>query len=1108
MATGGAEASTVPSSIAAGLNSLLNPDGEKRPRPPPDAPAKRNRFTSAKGPSPRRAGPGNNGTRLAEMDVSTLEKLIFFLGVSQAFLKELAPLFELRGIDKKRGEAKPAPAGTASAVVRSSKEEQREVFKQFESPQYDGLFLSLQDSSAEWEVFYEDHRLVTLHGECVIGQEVALGVNDRPIFTVLVAASPKQEFWFLPRLQLLSLVKRPEFANDFAVLSRASDSLTNVWLKDHLLRFSHGGRGRFRLFLNMDREFHDELIRSMTAKVFNAGQNICTAGEASQSAFCVFQGEANVIMDDESIGVVSHGTSTKNWAAWWGLLECSGACKTRPAGLVALNECLVLVMSPEDYRKFTVKHPHECGLFDKVAHKHASLVAGGIQDPWRSMPVLCSLSLEFRRSLEKRSKLHVYGVGETVVEDMAICETIMVVARGFASWRIGAQSLACRYLGELPMLGVSQTFPAKAICDTVCDIREISLQDFSAILAVFPEDEARLHKVAKDYAHTRKMAATEFRRTPLFDSPDAARFVEAIVEALSDQIFLPGQVITFQGAYARQFTVIIQGEVEVKVEGADPVYPATPLVLDELALLRSFETCAANVKAISSTHCLCASTEALRNFVVINVFPEVAARMRKEIPVDETGVAIESASQNLLARCKRRQPLKKGRSSLFVAATPSGRSTFVVPAEVHCYAEGRKLLDYADVWSDFLKTSNAMFVDRCSQMLRCIVFLEGQVVSNSGDRDPRLILVVEGRLLIEGLQAADGGKAGSPKQNGALTPRTSHVADQATVHVTEGENKQSWVALGEIKAGQWIVQVFMDLHREDQGRPVHVRALGVVRAFELSRADLLDICEDFPKEESRLDEVLHRCQVEQSRQKFKHVVRAVRAHADFAQKMMRKPAGLLPSSKLVGFKDAARRRDAALARGDVGRVSVRLSLAYGQTAPPEVLLQRASLARKSICGQHLKLDDLSKFEDKPIQEESEGASVASSTVESTPRRLPVQEQIAAWVQRRTLLIHDAKETASAMSLRRTGDFAEILPGREGWRASLTGPGTPFAAYPELPSVESPGTDSDSLGGMTLKLRTAKTASVYGRPVWSEVYGGPIAMRPLLRKQPRQPKTAR
>lgn len=92
----------------------------------------------------------------------------------------------------------------------------------------------------------------------------------------------------------------------------------------------------------------------------------------------------------------------------------------------------------------------------------------------------------------------------------------------------------------------------------------------------------------------------------------------------------------------------------------------------------------------------------------------------------------------------------------------------------------------------------------------------------------------------------------------------------------------------------------------------------------------------------------------------------------------------------------------------------------------------------------------------------------------------------AWVRKRREAIQ-AAPMYRERQLHRLGQTAEALPPRQGYRAAQAGSGTPFAAI--------------SGNGQKLyrpsSMRLEKATSIYGQPVWHEVFGPPVTLPPLV-----------
>lgn len=167
-----------------------------------------------------------------------------------------------------------------------------------------------------------------------------------------------------------------------------------------------------------------------------------------------------------------------------------------------------------------------------------------------------------------------------------------------------------------------------------------------------------------------------------------------------------------------------------------------------------------------------------------------------------------------------------------------------------------------------------------------------------------------------------------------------------------------------------------------------------------------------------------------------------------------------------------------------------------------------------------KLDELDQPDSTAAEEEAEAAEAAALKVEQSilekvlkeeeeespvskgRKPLPGRREVKRWLKKRLLALERAEE------LRRQRDepVVGLVPATQGFRIAEIGRGTPFAQAlgtgPEGGSLTSPQREAPPTLRLPLvgpetqpsALRLRKTESVYGRPVWAEVFGAPLTAR--------------
>jgi CRP-like cAMP-binding protein/Fe-S-cluster-containing hydrogenase component 2 len=142
----------------------------------------------------------------------------------------------------------------------------------------------------------------------------------------------------------------------------------------------------------------------------------------------------------------------------------------------------------------------------------------------RSVPVLASMPDDFLAYLRDRVELRRYAPGEVIVRQGERADAFYLVRLGFvkvSEQRPGGEIVLNYlgrggYFGEMGLLGAGTRTATCTALDHV-DVVRIAAEDFTLMLARFPDIRARLEQVARDRAEMNRQRVQAAEATPLDD---------------------------------------------------------------------------------------------------------------------------------------------------------------------------------------------------------------------------------------------------------------------------------------------------------------------------------------------------------------------------------------------------------------------------------------------------------------------------------------------------------------------------------------------------------------------------------------------------------------
>jgi len=334
--------------------------------------------------------------------------------------------------------------------------------------------------------------------------------------------------------------------------------------------------------------------------------------------------------------------------------------------------------------------------------------------------------------------------------------------------------------------------------------------------------------------------------------------------------------------------------------------------------------------------------------------------------------------------------------------------------------------------SGYFAGSSSAFLERLSLELEKRVFLDGQVLLREGEEGSIALLLHNGSGIVE-----VGG-----------------------------------TRVGEVKSGDFVGEVV--LLGFSAAYTATIKAVGLVSAFAIQRDKMREVIEEFPDERDRLEHVMKRRQ---------NISRKLAGAVNLIT-MSRKPKDgdeqdVAPLTGRQSFKMRQRWTQGSLGLSEMcSLVSPR-----GSVRPA----QASTMAHRDVAGndelispRQLALDErLRELHVHEVDDRRKSSESLTSVIR--PPNQKSRAQVDSWVRRREEAMRMAPGRRDARLLR-TGAITERLPPNRSYRDCNT-------IFTSAVSEGEGGGESVCCLPSATHLRRAE--DLYGRPVWHEVFAGPL-----------------
>jgi len=757
----------------------------------------------------------------------------FFQGVSAALHERLAPQLVRRSQEKKDtnhglGEELVLEAGGTPTA----------------NTEY--LFLTGPESHTRLQVVFDGQTIATL-GDCsVFGQESIFNITKAFVFSISIASGSANSLWVIPRSVLQNLLHKEAFRKDAKLLRQRAEELTVETLqKWYLSPCSHV---RLRLFENADHQFKMALIKQMSLSLHLAGSKIRLDGVEVDSCFCVFQGEAHVFVRGDYVAKLAHVNGSSAWAAWWGLLEALGVCRTSPAEVSATTDVFVWNLSPDSLKLLRKSYPMECRLFDMVAKEHARMLQPMALSVRRA-PVFNESNAAFLDGLTSIVERRVCAAGQTLYEQNDCGTEMYYLARGSVNLfkmdckvQVGRRSSVLRkdsmaeayadsviedslvegsFFGEQVALGCEKIRETLAMCKTICDLRVLDGSKVVRLLERWPSEAMVFVSLLREggYGDIDEVLGQPLENTHLFKAFSNSVVYWLAKETVS-QVAFHGQEVVKQGSEQKWFYILIMGSVVAEIDGVRSAELHAPSTLgDESVVELSMEKKAAPSEYAFSVRCegccvfrvaeALAVAEQLRSPEDRSKFVELSHRMRDQLKLQLSDDIGKLPS---------------------IAIYDTGFGPGVTPA-----IDGNGAnVSSADILVEMMKTSE-LFSESSGEFLRLLTkhmqavdYVVGQILFREGEDGDFAVFVESGECLVEvgGTRVGEvrsGGIVGeaaafhvTPKRSATVTaqsPVRAHIMPSKLVTITKDIFPQEMARLKEIAHRREGVRQCLKLHQ-------------------------------------------------------------------------------------------------------------------------------------------------------------------------------------------------------------------------------------------------------------------------------------------------------
>lgn len=761
-------------------------------------------------------------------------------------------------------------------VKRSAAADGAEILTQGEEPtgDMDYLFLTAPEANAKVEVFFEGRPVALLGGSCIFGQEVIFGVAKRFVFTVRIAAGSTSSLWVVPRAVVQAMLQKEGCRADAGILRERAHTATVVLL--HNWYRQPTTPIKLRLFENAARDFKSAFVEAMVMDIVAAGSSISEALVADQeTCFCIFRGEAKVLINGEEVTKLSQQKGTSAWGAWWGMLDVLGVASNGEEEVTADTDCIVWRLGLDRLKALHRHFPQECRQFEKVAVEHLRLLQR-CTTKLEEGSVFQGVAPVILEALSAAATDRICKAGEAVIRQGEDGDQCFFLARGKVTAYRGARAASLvgqkpaegdkghipfvgapsqhrgmqplntlgrgAVFGEMGALGLRPIRGATVVCDTPCHIRV--LPQCAVVDAI--EQDRRLGEALIDLAKERGFVP------PAVDEDNALfrcfpGVSNGLLEKLRDRMVpgsaFRGQVIMEQGSDADTLYILLSGQAVLEIDKVFVADIRSPVALGDIALVQPGSKHIASARCGSYCKYLSISMsrmtkllqdyphdkrtigekakvniEALRKLLAESLHHKEVAQIAAERRVQlQDAPEVPAAAQQPV---RRRASLGRTATGPLVftareseGAFSAGAQESFVDSEDLAEAEAEEQL-FREVLQKYFKDSDERFCEVLIGGMQKTIYFDGQVILKEGDEGDFALIIQRGSGVVE-----VGG-----------------------------------IRVGEVKEGGLVGEAV--LLGTSARRTATVRAVGMVSAFTLQQSVVLAAFEEFPEEKKKIEEVV------------------------------------------------------------------------------------------------------------------------------------------------------------------------------------------------------------------------------------------------------------
>eukprot|EP00929_Paragymnodinium_shiwhaense_P052759 TRINITY_DN26423_c0_g1_i2.p1 TRINITY_DN26423_c0_g1~~TRINITY_DN26423_c0_g1_i2.p1 ORF type:complete len:1214 (-),score=304.39 TRINITY_DN26423_c0_g1_i2:41-3682(-) len=723
----------------------------------------------------------------------------------------------------------------------------------------DGILLMYNEDNAYVEYVFNGN-LVARGSSCAtIGQEFCMGLAQECVFTVRIVADPRQPMYFIPRAALLKLSQRSQFEADFShIHSRTvtqTEALLRTFFMDHLAKlkvklFANMSQEFKVAFMKVcqirlhargtalvtqgDNDPTVMCILQGLAEVQVDDEHLMVLNDPAQAAWMSWSGFMEVC--------ASHKTCVSTVVAKSDciVLELSAAV-LRSLYENYSFECRIFdkvaqKMAQTMYQK-TKFCWHMAYLFNgcdarflrRLAKEaYQKLCAPGdvvvtAGDQSQEMYLLFLGTCHVRRVSARSSAGgdRVDGEDHQPLTGSDSKEVIGKESKAVATLRPGS------LFGELMLLGVSDHHRDTVVCDTVCDLRVLPRKAFLDCCMMFPESSDHMDVIVQ--SHRKKMdtvarqlneslmnlvlllpdssgriASTTRQSVQALSLPTenlekaqlGDKFLQSLSQMMFDQAFLSNQDLCTQGKPVNVLYVVMEGTVEIQMDGHTVGRRSAPVVIGETAVLgKQKHVSMATVRCVTVCDTLALHGDWPWESQLKDLFPDDIEFLQVAAAQIEAHSLVErEAIDAMEEEDKRRRSRPPEDPNADGAEAEAAQNKTEKPS--------------------FLARCGQDFLEALSRWMETRYFLDGQLLLRQGETGALSMVLTYGSAMVE--------------VNG--------------------------MKVDEVAAGDFLGE--MVLLGMSPCYTASVRAIGLVKALVVDRENMHQVIQSFPEERRRLEEIM------------------------------------------------------------------------------------------------------------------------------------------------------------------------------------------------------------------------------------------------------------